>query len=123
MTSRSRKIFLGRITVPGDSATSLNALMGSSALKWGFEIDGTTPSLDSIIGSNAGIIPDSPIWIGSDANVKNASIGSFYQGVRVAAGQNFSLQDFGSDFGIIDPNQIYIYSVSGTGCDLAFTAR
>lgn len=120
--SRSRKMFLGRVTVPNNEATSLNTLMGQSALKWGFETDGTTPSLDSIIGSECFITPDSPIWLGSDANVKNATVGSSYQGIAVGAGVKYSLQDFGP-MGMIDPNQIYLYSVNGTSAELTFQAR
>lgn len=119
----SRRIFNGRINVPGDQATSLYALMRDSALHWGFETTAlTTPSLDSIIGSEIGIIPDGSMWLGSDANVKNTSAGSFYQGVFLAGGQNFSLQDFGP-MGLLDPNSLYLYSISGGGADLTFTAR
>lgn len=117
----SRKLFIGRITVPNNSATSLNTLMASSPLHWGTESDLTTPSLDSIIGSECFITPDSAVWIGSDANVKNATVGSNYQGVAVAAGVKYSLQDFGP--GLIDPNQIYLYSVNGSGAELTFQAR
>lgn len=117
----SRKMFIGRITIPGNQGTSLAQCMRDSALHWGLESDLTTPSMDSSIGSEVGIIPDGPIWIGSDANVKNANIGSFYQGIPVVAAQNYSLQDFGP--GLIDPNQIYLYSVSGGGANLSFTAR
>lgn len=117
----SRKNFIGRISVPGNSATSLSSLMTSSPLHWGLESDLTSPSMDSILGSEVGLIPDSDIWVGSDANVKNATAGSFYQGVLVPAGENYSLQDFGP--GLIDPNQIYLFSVSGGGADLTFQAR
>jgi hypothetical protein len=120
--SISRKMFNGRITIPGDQAVSLISVMQSSPLHWGLEADLVSPSLDSIIGSECGIVPDSDIWIGSDANVKNTTSGSFYQGVHVAGGANYSLQDFGH-YGIIDVNQLYLYSISGGGADLTFTAR
>lgn len=119
----SRKMFNGRIAIPGDSATSLLSMMASSPLHWTLESDLTSPSMDSILGSGCGIVPDGDIWIGSDANVKNASAGSFYQGVHVAPGRNYSLQDFGGGYGLIDPNQIYIYSLSGGAADLTFNAR
>lgn len=123
MATTSRKIFNGRITIPGNSAVSLYSLMRTSPLHWGYETTAlTTPSMDSIIGSEVGITPDGDIWIGSDANVKNTTSGSFYQGVHVAGGTNYSLQDFGS-FGIIDPNQLFIYSISGGGADVTFQAR
>lgn len=122
-TFRSRKIFQGPITVPPDAATSLNTLMQQSALKWGFESDGTTPSMDSILGSNVKIVPDSPIWIGSDSNVRSATVGSFYMGVPVAAGATYSLDDQGGGMGMIDPNQIYLYAINGTHCNLVFQSR
>lgn len=119
----SRKIFSGRITIPNNQATSLYAMMRDSPLHWGFESTALTiPSLDSILGSEVGIVPDGDIWIGSDANVKNTTVGNFYQGVHIAGGANYSLQDFGP-VGLIDPNQIFIYSVSGGGADLTFQAR
>lgn len=112
----SRKLFSGRITIPGNSATSLKSMMRDSALHWGYETTAlTTPSMDSIIGSEVGLVPDGDVWIGSDSSVTNAN------GIRVAGGQNYSLQDFGP--GLIDPNQIYIYSLSGGGADLTFQAR
>lgn len=120
--TRSRKIFNGPITIPPDSATSLNALMAQSPLLWGLETDGVSPSMDSIIGTNVKIVPDSPIWVGSDANVKNATVGSFYMGVPVAAGATYSLEDAGPR-GMIDPNQIYLYAINGTHCNLTFEAR
>lgn len=120
----SRKLFQGRITIPGDQALSLNTLMAQSPLHWGYESTAqTTPSLDSIIGSEFGIVPDGLIYVGSDANVKNATAGSFYEGIRVNGGANYSLQDFGGGTGLIDPNQIFFYSTSGCGADVVFQAR
>lgn len=121
MATTSRRMFIGRITVPNNSATSLNSLMASSSLHWGLESDLVSPSLDSIIGSECFFTPDSAVWVGSDANVKNATVGSNYQGIAVAAGIKYSLQDFGP--GLIDPNQIYLYSVNGTSAELTFHAR
>lgn len=121
--SRSRKLFNSRIQIPGDQAVSLLSVMQTSPLKWTYESDGSTPSMDSILGSEVGLVPDSTIWIGSDANVKNSTVGGFYQGIRVAAALNYSLQDFGGGTGLIDVNQIWLYSVSGTGCDCTFQGR
>lgn len=118
----SRKMFSGRVTIPPNEATSLNILMRNSSLHWGLETDLTSPSMDSIIGSAFGVTPDGDIWIGSDANVKNTTVGTFYQGVLVPGGQNYSIQDFGQ-FGLVDPNLIWLYSVSGAGADVTFQAR
>lgn len=115
--SRSRKIFIGRVSVPAITATSLAALMRSSSLLWGLEADGTTPSLDSITGSNAEIVPDGPVYVGIDSTVNNTN------GVALAGGATFDLQDFGPAFGVIDPNQIWFYAQSGGGMAVTFTAR
>lgn len=120
----SRKIFSANVTLPAATATSLNILMRDSLLHWGFEDTSlTTPSMDSILGSEAGIVPASDVYIGIDSNVRNAAGGGgTYQGVLAAAGENYSLQDFGPR-GMIDPNQIWLYSVGGTTVDLTFQAR
>jgi hypothetical protein len=116
--SRARKIFIGRVLVPGLTATSLFSMMQASALLWGYESDGTTPSLDSIIGSECIVVPDGAVRIGSDSTTAAA-------GIAKAAAATFSLSDYGPDFGIIDPTAIFFYSVnpSGTGMDVTFTAR
>jgi len=114
----SRKIFIGRVTLSAITPSSLYQLMRDSALHWGYESTAlTTPSLDSIIGSEAGIIPDADVYVGSDNTVSPTT------GIRLAAGQNMSLQDFGPAYGIIDPNQIWFYSQSGTQMSVTFTAR
>jgi len=113
----ARKIFIGRVNLAAITPTSLADLMKNSSLHWGFETTALdTPSLDSIIGSECGIIPDAATYVGSDANVSPTT------GVLVAAGVNFSLQDMGK-YGIIDPNQIYFYNQSGTGMAVTFQSR
>lgn len=115
--SIARKIFIGRVTLPPITPTSLYQLMRDSALHWGFESTAlTTPSLDSIIGSEAGIVPDAAVFVGSDNTVIPTA------GIALAAAQNFSLQDFGP-FGIIDPNQVWFYSQSGCGMAVTFQGR
>lgn len=115
--STSRKIFIGRVALPAITPSSLYALMRDSALHWGFETTAlTTPSFDSIIGSEAAITPDAAVQVGIDNTVAT-------NGITVAAGQSFSLKDFGPAFGIIDPNAIWFYSQSGSGMAVTFTAR
>lgn len=110
-------MFSGRITIPNNQATSLYAMMRDSSLHWGYETTAiTAPSMDSIAGSEVGLVPDGVVWVGVDSTVGSGS------GVRVAGGQNYSLQDFGP-MGLLDPNQIYLFSVSGGGADLTFQAR
>jgi hypothetical protein len=116
---RSRKMFIGRVFVPGLIATNLADLMKASALLWGLEPDGVSPSLDSIIGSECIVVSDGAVKIGSD-NTTGPTVG-----ITKAAAAAFSLSDYGPDFGIIDPTQIWFWPVSqsGVGMDVTFTAR
>ena len=119
----SRKVFSANVTLPAATATSLYTLMKNSALHWGYEDTTLTqPSLDSILGSEMGIVPSADVYVGADANVRNTAGVGTYQGVRAASGANYSLQDFGP-VGMIDPNQIYLYNVAGCTIDLTFQAR
>lgn len=120
----SRKIFSANVTLPANTATSLYTLMKNSALHWGYETTALTePSMDSILGSEAGIVPSGNVYIGVDSNVRNAALGgATYKGVLAAGGANYSLQDFGP-VGMIDPNQIWLYAQSGAGIDITFQAR
>ena len=121
--SLSRKIFNANVTLPPGVATSLADLMKTSLLHWGYETTAlTTPSLDSIIGSECGIVPAATINIGSDSNVRDANADPLYKGITVPANQNYSLQDFGYG-GLIDPNQIWLYRTAGTTVDVVFQAR
>src|SRR6185436_5939253 len=114
----SRKMFIGRVTLPGLAATSLYQLMRDSSLHWGFETTALTePSLDSITGSEAQVTPDAPVYVGSDANTSQLT------GILRTAAVPLDLKDFGDAFGIIDPNQIYFWNQSGTGMAVVFTAR
>ena len=120
----SRKMFSANVTLPAATATSLYQLMRDSALHWGYESTALTqPSMDSILGSEAGLVPTADIYIGVDSNVRNTpSGGATYQGVLAATGENYSLQDFGPR-GMIDPNQVWLYSAAGTTVDVTFQAR
>ena len=122
--STARKIFSARVVLPANTPSSLYTLMKNSALHWGYETTGlTTPSLDSITGSNAIVTPDANVDVGSDSNVRNTSGGGFYKGVTALGGEPFSLQDFGDAFGVIDPNAIFFYNQSGCNMDVVFTGR
>lgn len=123
-THTSRKIFNAQVTLPANTATSLATLMRDSPLHWGLESNLTSPSMDSILGSEAGFIPSATVYVGSDSNVRGGAIGgSTYKGVTATGGANYSLQDFGGGNGMIDPNQIFLYNQSGCTVDLTFQAR
>lgn len=120
----SRKLFNATCALPANTAKSLYQLMRDSSLHWGYETTAlTTPSMDSILGSEAGLTPEATIYVGSDSNVRNAALGgSTYKGVTVIGGSNYSLQDFGPR-GMIDPNQVWLFNQSGTNVDVVFQAR
>lgn len=118
----SRKIFNATVALPADTATSLATLMRNSALHWGLEDDLITPSMDSILGTEATLAPEATIYVGSDANVRaTAGVGT-YKGVPVANTGTYSLSDMGFG-GLIDPNQIWLYNASGTNVAVVFQAR
>jgi len=113
----SRKIFIGRVSLPALTASNLYQLMRDSPLHWGYETTALTDvSMDSITGSNAKITPDAAVLVGSDNSVATT-------GRALAAATEFSLSDFGDDFGVIDPNAIWFYNQSGCGMAVTFTAR
>lgn len=119
----SRKVFNANVSLPANTATSLATLMRNSALHWGLEADLTSPSMDSFLGSEAGIIPSGNVYVGSDSNVRGGAIGGdTYKGVLVLGGTNYSLQDHGPA-GMIDPNQVWFYNQSGCTVDITFQAR
>lgn len=119
----SRKTFAANVTLPANEATSLYTLMRDSALHWGFETTALTqPSMDSITGERAQITPAANVYIGSDANVRNTAGVGTYQGALAASGEPFTLQDF-ARYGIVDPNQVFLYSQPGTTLDLVFQGR
>lgn len=113
----SRKIFIGRVSVPPITPVSLYQLMRDSSLHWGYETTAlTVPSLDSIIGSEGQVVPDGPVFVGIDSSVSPST------GIVKAAATPLLLEDFGAG-GLIDPNQIWFYSQSGIGMDVVFQAR
>jgi len=116
--SIARKIFMGRVLLPGTTPTSLATLMRDSALHWGLEADLTTPSLDSITGSEVIVKPDSAVRYGSDSSV------GVLAGNDLAGGATLSLVDDGAMYGVLDPNQIYFFATgSAVGMQVIFTAR
>lgn len=118
---QSRKFFSSTVVLPAATATSLATLMQDSILHWGLQDDLVNPSMDSFLGDEASITPDSTVYVGNDANVRNADATPLYKGVAVTASQNYSLQDFGAR-GNIDPNAIWLYSAAGANIVLVFQA-
>lgn len=119
----SRKLFSANVTLPANTATSLYELMRDSLLHWGFEDTTlTTPSMDSIIGDSVILTPDDTTYLGSDANVRSTTGGGNYKGAALPADTATPLQDF-AKYGLIDPNQVYLYNQSGTTIDVVFSAR
>lgn len=93
-------------------------MMGTNG--WGFEMNPTTnaitttPSLDSTIGTGLTVIPASGCWVGHDQFVRdNAGAGPprTYEGVPVAAGQAFSIEEFTR--GLVDIYEVWLYAPGG----------
>lgn len=118
MSKLCRTFFSATVTLPAATATSVATLMRNSILHWGENGDGS-PSMDSFMGSELGLVPSGTIYVGSDANVRNADADPLYKGAEVAAAENYSLQDSGMR-GIIDPETIWLYSVGGANIELTF---
>lgn len=119
----SRKFFSANVTLPANTATSLLQLMISSALHWTFEDTTlTAPSLDSILGDSVLLTPDEVTYLGSDSNVRATTGVGTYKGATLPADETTSLQDF-AKYGLIDPNQIYLFNASGTTIDVVFSGR
>jgi len=119
----SRKVFSASCELPAATATSLATLMRDSILHWGLESDLISPSMDSMLGSEVGVVPEADVYVGIDANVRDANASPLYKGVTILAAENYSLQDFGADFGLIDPQQIWFYSAGGTNLDITYQGR
>lgn len=118
MSKLCRTFFSATVTLPAATASNVATLMRNSLLHWGENDDGT-PSMDSFMGSELGLVPSGTTYVGSDANVRNADADPLYKGVELAANENHSLQDPGMR-GIIDPETIWLYSVAGASIELTF---
>lgn len=117
----ARKFFSRRVTIPSNQALSLYALMQlapatASDAVWGFNADGTFPSLDSSWGDGATIIPASQtVYVGRSADVTAAN------GVPCNATVPYNLVDYCG--AIVDTEQVFIYSTNAQGIDIVFQGR
>ena len=125
--SESQKFFAENVAIPAATPTSMATLLRTAG--YGFERDlttnaiSTTPSLDSFSGVQASIVPAGNVFVGHDAFVSNAAAAGpprLYQGALAAATAKFSIESFCR--GIVDPNEVWFYSVAGTTADLVFKA-
>lgn len=114
-----RKFFSAIVALPADTATSVLDLMAGSIADW----CGANSPHDSVIGSQLGLIPDGTVYVGHDSAVRNAddaiATPPEYEGVEVAASENYSLSDPGMR-GTIDPAHVYLYSVGGANIEITF---
>jgi len=119
----ARKFFSRRVLITGGTAISYANLMrnapavtGTSA--WGTNSDGS-PSMDSFTGDGATLIPvSSTVYVGYDAQVKDADGAANYMGVPATAGTPFNLQDFIR--GPIDTDNVFLYCAADQLIDLIF---
>lgn len=127
-TITSSKFFSETVTLGGASATRLADLMRTAG--YGFEKDAnnaitTTPSLDSFIGGQCFIIPQTyTAWVGHDQYVSSSALAAppprLYQGVPAAAGESFNVVQ--NPRGIIDANNIWLYSDFPQSVSIVFVA-
>lgn len=113
-----RKLFSEVCAAAALTPVSMATLMRNAG--WGLVPDAnndptTTPSLDSFMGDAGSITPlAGTIYIGHDQYVRNvagAGPPRTYAGVPVTVGVKFLLEAFCR--GIVDPEQVWIYSVGG----------
>ena len=125
--SSSSKFFSENVAIPAATATSMATLLRTAG--FGFERDPVTnaitaiPSLDSIDGIGASIVPAGIVYVGHDQFVRDAAVAGpprLYKGALAAVAQKFGLDDFVR--GVIDPNEVWFYSAGGTTADLVFKA-
>lgn len=120
-TINARKFFSKRISMPSNQALSLYAMMQlapatANEAVWGFNPDGTFPSMDSSWGDGATLIPVSQsVFVGDSADVTAAT------GVPVAPGVPYGLQDYCP--GIIDAEAVFVYSTNAQSIDVIFLGR
>lgn len=117
----ARKLFSQRVTIPSGQALSFYALMQLAPAtpndaQWGFNPDGTFPSMDSSYGDGATIIPASQtVYVGRSIDTSPAN------GVPCGATVPYNLQDYCR--GIVDTEQIYVYSTNAQAMDVIFQGR
>ena len=125
--STAHKFFSENVTIPVSTPVSMKTLLQTAG--WGFEKDpitnaiSTTPSLDSFNGIGASIVPAANVYVGHDQFVGDAVVAGpprLYKGALAAAAQKFGLDAFCR--GIIDPNEVWLFSAGGTTVDLVFKA-
>lgn len=121
----SQKFFAENVTLTAATPTSMATLLHAAG--FGFERDlttntiSTTPSLDSFSGVQASILPAGDVYVGHDQFVSNAAAAGpprLYKGALAAATLKFSVESFCR--GIVDPGEVWFYSVGGTTMDLVF---
>lgn len=122
-TILARKLFSRRVSITGGTAISLANLMKSApgvtgTPAWGKNADGSI-SMDSFSGDGGTIIPvTGDVYFGFDSQVADADAAGTYKGVPAVAEQPFSLTDFCR--GIVDANQVWIFSATSQDVDVIF---
>ena len=109
--TQSRKRFYSRtVSLTGGAAVTLASVMLANG--W--------TSTDEFDGAQLTIKPASAtLYIGDDANVRDASGVGVYQGFPVASGV---VQEVFNEGSSIDPNAIYLYSVGTQNIAILFHA-
>ncbi len=122
-TFLARKLFSRTVSVTGGTAISLAAIMRSAPAvtgtpKWGTNTDGTV-SLDSFEGNACDVTPlSSIVYWGFDAQVSDTDTASSYKGVAAGANVPFDLAAWCR--GIVDAENVFIYSAATQNLAIVF---
>lgn len=125
--SSSKKYFSRTVSLAAVTSVSIASLMRTAG--YGFEMDSdnnitTTPSLDSFIGAQCFIVPQADtIWVGDNQYVSSNNVVGpprLYQGVPAASGESYNVVQ--AQRGIVDVNQVWLYSDSSQTVSIVFVA-
>jgi len=111
MTQTRKDFFARTVAHAGGVAVTLASLM----LANGWSV---TDSWDGSLGI---LKPASAtLYLGDDENVRDAAGVGVYQGYPVSSGVALDLSQFRNEAGLIDPNEIYLYSAGAQSIGVIF---
>ena len=122
-TFLARKLFSRTCSITGGAAISLASLMRAApavtgTTAWGKNTDGTV-SLDSFEANAATVTPlAGDLYMGYDAQVADADAAATYKGAYAAVNTPFDLAAWCR--GIVDAENVYLYSPSTQSLNIVF---
>ncbi len=122
-TILARKLFNRTVSITGGAAVSLATLMRNASAvtgtpAWGTNTDGSV-SMDSFEGNACDVTPlSSIVYWGYDARVSDTDTASSYKGVAAGANVPFDLAAWCR--GIVDAENVFIYSAGTQNLSIVF---